>query len=598
VRCSGDSGPETSAFMVVTRWIGPAGLTAIQLLAGFPAHGADPADKEGIMSRNSIAEPDDPGRVSATDWAGAGRLEGAVGSVDVRYSRSEVPRTGGATAWSASAWRGERVHGQCVLWTAPGAKRVSVMPSDLVGDSGGVIPAASVRPFFVRYVLGDGKLWADPLEAAREMDLPPRSTRPVWVSVDVPPDAVPGAYRGSIGVLSGGERLLTLGVAIEVLPAVLPLPADWGFYLDLWQNPWAVARYHGVEPWSKGFWEKAGPHLRMLAEAGQKCLTTTVVDRAWGTQTYDPYGSMVEWTRKRGGKWAFDYAVFDRYVAFAENFGYANWINCYSLVPWGGIRFRDEWTGKYDTIELNLDSPLYRAAAGAFLKDFSGHLKKKGWFKRTRIAMDERPPETILKVLALIEEFAPGMKVALAGGDHPGLYDSVDDLCFYVSHRIKPEVIERRRRRRQPTTFYVCCGPVRPNTFTWSPPAESAWLGWFAAARGYGGFLRWAYDSWTEDPLVDTTHNRKDWPAGDCFLVYPGPRSSIRFERLREGIQDHEKIRIIREKLGKARDRRGLNRLEAALARFDYPGCGDDRALTENLTRGKSLLEALSRTAF
>ena len=37
------------------------------------------------------------------------------------------------------------------------------------------------------------------------------------------------------------------------------------------------------------------------------------------------------------------------------------------------------------------------------------------------------------------------------------------------------------------------------------------------------------------------------WGAGDSFLIYPGYRSSVRFERLVEGIQDAEKIRILRE---------------------------------------------------
>jgi hypothetical protein len=70
-------------------------------------------------------------------------------------------------------------------------------------------------------------------------------------------------------------------------------------------------------------------------------------------------------------------------------------------------------------------------------------------------------------------------------------------------------------------------------------------MGWHADALGYSGFLRWAYNSWVEDPLYDTTH--VNWTPGDCFLVYPGGRSSIRFERLREGIQDFEKIRIVSE---------------------------------------------------
>ena len=36
------------------------------------------------------------------------------------------------------------------------------------------------------------------------------------------------------------------------------------------------------------------------------------------------------------------------------------------------------------------------------------------------------------------------------------------------------------------------------------------------------------------------------WSSGDTYLVYPGPYSSVRFERLREGIQDYEKIRILK----------------------------------------------------
>jgi hypothetical protein len=48
------------------------------------------------------------------------------------------------------------------------------------------------------------------------------------------------------------------------------------------------------------------------------------------------------------------------------------------------------------------------------------------------------------------------------------------------------------------------------------------------------------------DPLRDARHEL--WPAGDCFLIYPGGASCIRFEKLREGIVDFEKIRILKAK--------------------------------------------------
>ena len=69
-------------------------------------------------------------------------------------------------------------------------------------------------------------------------------------------------------------------------------------------------------------------------------------------------------------------------------------------------------------------------------------------------------------------------------------------------------------------------------------------MAWFAAACGYDGMLRWSYNSWPADPVRDSRFTA--WPAGDTYLVYPEGRSSIRFERLVEGIQDWEKIRSLK----------------------------------------------------
>jgi hypothetical protein len=44
----------------------------------------------------------------------------------------------------------------------------------------------------------------------------------------------------------------------------------------------------------------------------------------------------------------------------------------------------------------------------------------------------------------------------------------------------------------------------------------------------------------------------RTWSSGDISIVYPEARSSIRFERLREGIQDFEKMRILRQDSDKA----------------------------------------------
>ena len=57
--------------------------------------------------------------------------------------------------------------------------------------------------------------------------------------------------------------------------------------------------------------------------------------------------------------------------------------------------------------------------------------------------------------------------------------------------------------------------------------------------------LRWAYNSWPENPQYDSRYG--NWSSGDTYLVYPYRRSSIRFERLIDGIEAAEKIRVLRK---------------------------------------------------
>lgn len=497
-------------------------------------------------------------------------LQAGWGSTDERYPRCEPPPV--SETWSGVAWRGQRVSAQLLLWTKTGAAQVRVAPQPLRSASGGVIPAAAVSARFVRYVLADGKLVPDVLDTARRLDLGYQTVRPVWLTVEVPADAKPGLYAGSLLVRAQGLEPLTLPFTLEVLPAVLPPAAQWTYWLDLWQNPYALARYHGVEPWSPAHRAVLEPHLRLLADAGQKCVTTTIVYRPWGTQTYDPYDSMVEWIREPDGRWRYDYTVFDRYVAWARRCGIKGAINCYSVSPWtGSLRYLDAATGDYVAVRAAPGSPEYADHWGRFLSDFTAHLRDRGWLEVTALAMDEPPAAVARQVLDVVRQAAPGLRVAMAGGNHPELADLIDDWCVFISPPLDPSLARQRATRGLPTTFYVCCGPSKPNTFTFSPPAEAEWLGWYAAAQGYSGFLRWAFDSWGKDPLWDTSYGA--WPAGDTCLVYPGPRSSLRFERLREGIVAFEQVRLVRQALTWRRDgaaRYALRELDRALSGFSY----------------------------
>jgi len=92
------------------------------------------------------------------------------------------------------------------------------------------------------------------------------------------------------------------------------------------------------------------------------------------------------------------------------------------------------------------------------------------------------------------------------------------------------------------------------------------------------------------------------WPAGDEFLVYPGAMSSVRFEKLREGIVDYEKIRILRALAFRSTDgtiKRQVRELDDHLSTFvgdrDYSKrTYDQTRITEAVHKGMGMLEALS----
>lgn len=127
--------------------------------------------------------------------------------------------------------------------------------------------------------------------------------------------------------------------------------------------------------------------------------------------------------------------------------------------------------------------------------------------------------------------------------------------------RSRGDLLAQRKKEGKKTTFYVCVHPKKPNTFTISPLAEAEWLPLFAAANHLDGFLRWAYNSWNRNPFEKTDFG--NWPAGDCYLVYPGNLSSLRFEKLRDGLEEFEKVNILRARAAKN------PKAKAAVARMD-----------------------------
>lgn len=518
------------------------------------------------------------------------------GSIDVRYSQTEVPETTQKTPL-LRAWRGERVAAQAVLTTQEELKCVDFTVSDLKSGRN-IIPASAVKKYFVRYVITStfknkrDSIWvADRLEPAKPCKIDASTTQPLWLDIQVPAEAAPGNYKGFVTVNCDGKTL-SLPLQLQVADHVLPEPSKWSFHLDLWQNPYAVARYFDVPLWSQQHFDKMRPIMQMLAAAGQKVITCSVISHPWNGQTFDPFESMIAKMKQLDGTWKYDYTVFDKWVEFMMSCGITEQIDCYTLVPWHyRFDYYDCATNTVKELACKPGEAKYHDFIVPFLKDLSRHLREKGWFKRTYIAMDERPEDQMEAAWQTIQDADPEFKIAGAANYSVAseAADRVDDISVGFRYNLlSEEALARRASKGQKTNFYTCCSPERPNTFTFSPPVESAYLGLHAIACNYDGYLRWAYNSWTPKPNEDTRYG--NWPGGDCYLVYP-ESSSIRFERLIEGIQAYEKIRLLRPTLNKKESQM----LDAMLQNFAPNTYEADKDAVALLKKMNDLLWKFSR---
>jgi hypothetical protein len=277
-------------------------------------------------------------------------LHAGFGDTGRSYLRSEVPLERASDSWEGTGWRGERLNALVLVWSPNSLEQVRVTMTDLVDAQGHVLSREHLRPRLVRYVLSDypygaqalrcesradaAWLMPDRLEAFDRFDLAPRSVRPVWISIDIPETTAPGAYTGALQLTSTAQSI-TLRISVNVQQPVLPPPQQWSFRLDLWQNPWVVARYYELEPWSEQHKALLARHLKLYAEAGGKYITTYAIDSPWQDASYTVENTMVEWIKTRDGGWRFDFSPFDEYVSLARRVGINDHITLYTLLPWG-----------------------------------------------------------------------------------------------------------------------------------------------------------------------------------------------------------------------------------------------------------------------
>ena len=445
--------------------------------------------------------------------------------------------------------------------------------------------------------------------------------RVFWVTVKVPLGTPAGTYRGTIAVTSQREKLGEIGLRLRVwdfalapTPHICAFATDYVYYYDgsVDLNNEAEARVK-ARPTAGSDDEVAAYRTRMKFFADHRLYETH-----FGPRPNYAGAMRVNWQKQADGHYDFigiDFTAFDRarqycydelhWPRFAydpELVPYLGFINQYTF---GGKGEEEYWYMKYwDPVLPKKDPKKYRPSIYDLRDDFTPEFKEKFLrYIRTvaehcraqRISIDESGNGPVLfladeipdyssghavvkktiELARLIKQADPRIVLVVNGRDVPDDAEVLNLFDLWTA-RCPPDVLAKLRSKGKRYGDYYMHGyfglrspAISPRIQFWSYwKYDFFWIGDWAMTispdqRWYGSQRNYANSWWF--PSMKSR--------------YGEPMSTIRFELMREGLEDHEYLWMLHSQVAelKALPRGEANpgllaRAESLLKRADAAG--------------------------
>ena len=419
---------------------------------------------------------------------------------------------------------------------------------------------------------------------------------PVWVTVRVPRNAVPGDYKGTLTIRAAGERDIEVPITLRVCAWELPDPQKFQTFVEVVQSPESVAMRYGVPFWSAEHFKLIERSLNLLGQVGNKTAYVPLICET----NLGNAETMVRWIDQGNGSYKYDLSIMDRYLDLVAKHQGKPAVVCFYVwdtflgpvggYRWGQDRFQeghkaygsrgpevsllDPATGKVTKLQL----PRYADPGSVklwrpLLVAVRDRMKKRGWRDSMTLGLvSDRVPTK--KTVALFRAIIP--KVPWAGSSH----------VILDKHRADGLVLKYQSEVYDGN--YVP-DPSSARFYGWKPPGKGRYrnIDWVAQfprnlhdgyplttfrfvsemslMSGYFGFARMGADFWPVSEAgrrpgrrvkygkLSQRYPKSSWTQLNIrtTLLEPGGTSAIttaRFEMLREGLQEAE-ARIFIEKV-------------------------------------------------
>jgi len=423
------------------------------------------------------------------------------------------------------------------------------------------VPVRSVRPGSL------GQKYSD-------RAVPVGAMQPVWLTVLVPADAAPGAYRGEVTVSAEGLAATKVPLGVRVYGWTMPELKDLTCRTHIWQSHESSARRYGVPLWSERHFELMGQVLDLIKPTGNGLCPVHLIANAFNGGNAE---SMARWIDKGDGKYEYDFAPFDRYLDLYEKKLGKPRALLLNVFRAGADGNNGSGTGPYRATGENpvkvsrldpatgkvepMSQPLYGTDASAdfwrpVLAEAAKRIERRGWMDVAAIgtAGDAVPHR---ETVAAFMKAAPKVPWFSTSHKNPSAYKAADGGLVPVAFR---EHVWGVGTPRKPE-YGMPWKTERGNVWVWSRYGAGASIlrqddGLFGHRfnpeiilhTGWAGLGQSGADYWimpdTKRPLCFSDEGKGMCESITCFTA-PGPNGPLGTERLEafaEGMQVTEAL--------------------------------------------------------
>ncbi|MBN2594185.1 MAG: DUF4091 domain-containing protein [Sedimentisphaerales bacterium] len=457
--------------------------------------------------------------------------------------------------------RNEYVSAQCVIKANQDLQNVTVSLSTLKNTtSSSSIPADVITWNFVgsipieqntpKYRKTDiiraaPAQFPDYLAEDREVSVKKGSYKAVYLTIKVPRNAEAGDYKGDVTIKTD-KADISLPLHLTVYP--LTLPDERHLMVTEWFTTGYFKKFHDIDASdSQRFFEMLRVYAENMAEHRQNVFRVSL--------------DLITCKQAADGSMKFDFSKFDKWAdtfwetgcmnlletGFVARFGEGGWSSNEILLR--DFRVQTESTGERITVPGREFLPQ-------FLPAFENHLREKGWFEKTIFHIADEPSNHNVMDWREASEFIHQNAPALRRIDAIETTHCFDRLEIWVpklDHFATWHDIFKGAQNQGYELWFYTVGIFQngsyPNKTVDVPLIESRILHWLNYRFGLKGYLHWGFNSWTDDPFTAPGKHR-----GDGWHVYPkkdGLINSMRWEQMRNGIQDYEYLWMLEDKISK-----------------------------------------------